>query len=203
MENAKDIFMKEYRECCIRLNLEISKLEKNIESEKERLGICGLLEKSICEYIEKSFSQFQDNVVNIMDKIEKEFKKPLSSKFIKVFEIENNNVINSYSNRIYEILRKSNMKMSESSLNRLRILYEETSINIKKRILERNDSIKRIIKLEKKPVIVRFFIWIRNTISEKILKILIMFLLSFFITVASIYNYTKVIRLFETIRNLL
>lgn len=195
MKEIEKVILNEYNECCKKLYVKIKKLEKYIQLEKEKIGICDSLERNIYNYVEKSFEEFNISVFKIMDKIEKEFKKPLNNIFFNKFYKKNEETLKAYFNNV-NIYIENTIQLNESIkikfYNLKQNLINDFSINIK----EKNETIKRLVKLENKNS--KILSKIKDVFFNQIGVFIATIILSFF----TLANFKKILNFIKTLVNL-
>lgn len=177
MKEIEEVFNNEFLKCCTNIAIKIRKLEKYILGEKERLGICGSLEKSVYKYIEDSFNEFVNEMLLILEKIQKEFNKPLPKRVITKIENQYIGIINTHFKDIYLCI-ENNITIQETTRSRLHNLNQNLINQAFKDFKEKNDSIKRIKKLNNENSI-------KNIIYSQMISKIIAIFLGFF-TIANI-----------------
>lgn len=109
----------------------------------------GTIENILCGYIKNMFIEYCEDIVKIVETIKQEFELSLSDKFIEEFNEKNIVTIDghiiSIEKKMEEII---GCKLSETSKSNLINISLNAKNDILDKIKKKNESIKRLLKLE-------------------------------------------------------
>ena len=152
MKNKEsEYFYNEYNEVCKKLCCDYKVTLNNLKLKYAYLIIAeeSAIESIICDELETLFIEYENSIIQIIERIGNEFQKALNKKFFEEFKKENEKNIDGYFEDIQVIIKeKIRKEIQESTKNKLNNLKQNLKSSIIVNIRKKNDSIKRSLKKE-------------------------------------------------------
>ena len=147
-----DEYMELYEKNMIEVKRELkSRLSKDGKTYLLLEGNKSIVERILCTYIKDISNDFEESIIKILNVIEKEFESDLTDSFLKEFEKINMENLNKFfillECELEEIL---GIKIHETTKISLTNIKENLQINIMKKVNKKNQSMRRLIKKDKK-----------------------------------------------------
>ena len=153
MKKEVEFFYNEYNEVCKKLCCDYKATLRTLKLKHANLLITkdSAIEGVFCEELKKIFEEYESSILQILQIIGDEFEKTLSKDFFEEFKMENEKNLNGYFEEIQVIIQDIiKREIKETTKLRLNILKENLQSSIINNMKKKNESIKRILKKERK-----------------------------------------------------